>query len=118
MPRPINPTNETPRSAQERYRTRLRAERCPEADAVDTALAAALAVYRHTAEQRSSAKDVRRATGLEIMAVNFLVTKGYAPHMAERQVRRRVRRIDVEALVPMVSGSSKQDDTGSAIEVS
>ncbi|MBP2235237.1 hypothetical protein J2Z31_001729 [Sinorhizobium kostiense] len=107
MPRVRNPENEAQRSAQERYRERLRSQQRPEADAVDTALAAALAVYRHTAEQRGSEKDVRRSDGLEIMAINYLVSRGYAPTMAERQVRRRVRRLDVGDLVTMVSGASQ-----------
>ena len=89
MPRQINPTNEAQRTAQERYRGRLRAQRRPEADAVDTALAAAVAVYRYAAVERHSERDIRRAGGLELMAINFLINRGYAPQMAERQVLRR-----------------------------
>ncbi|MGO4657404.1 hypothetical protein AB4Z34_21820 [Ensifer sp. 2YAB10] len=107
MPRARNPESEVQRSAQERYRERLRRQQRPEADAVDTALSAAHAVYRHTAEQRGSEKDVRRSDGLELMAINYLVSRGYDPRMAERQVRRRVRRLDVEDLVPMVSDTSQ-----------
>ncbi|MEY9770119.1 hypothetical protein [Sinorhizobium fredii] len=114
MPRARNPENEVQRSAQERYRERLRGLQRPEADAVDTALAAALAVYRHTAEQRGSEKDVRRSDGLELMAINYLISRGYTPKMAERQVRRRVRRLDVEDLVPMVSGTSQPAAPSSA----
>lgn len=114
MPRARNPENEAARSAQGRYRDRLRGQQRPEADAVDTALAAALAVYRHTAKQRGSEKDVRRSDGLELMAINYLVSRGYAPRMAERQVRRRVRRLDVDDLVPMVSGTSQPPAPSSA----
>lgn len=84
---------------------RLRQQMRPETDAVDTALAAAIAVYRHTAEQRGSEKDVRRSDGLELMAINLLVARGYQRTISERQVQRRVRRLDVDDLVPMVSGS-------------
>lgn len=107
MPRPRNPGNEEQRAAQQRYRERLRGQRRPEADAVDTALAAAVAVYRHTAEQRSSDRDVRRADGFEFMAINYLISRGYAPAMAARQVFRRVRRLDIEDVVTMVSGASE-----------
>src|SRR6478736_2344962 len=118
MPRQINPTNAAQRTAQERYRGRLRAQRRPEADAVDTALAAAVAVYRYAAVERHSERDIRRAGGLELMAINFLVNRGYAPQMAERQVLRRVRRLDVATLVPMVSQSSNLTAPGCANDVS
>ncbi|TBA24691.1 hypothetical protein [Rhizobium ruizarguesonis] len=107
MPRTRNPENEVQRSAQERYRERLRGQQRPEAHAVDNALAAAVAVYRHTAEQRGSEKDVRRSEGLELMAINYLASRGYDPKMAKRQVHRRVRRLDVEDLIPLVSAASK-----------
>jgi hypothetical protein len=88
------------------WRKRNKAERRPETDAVDTALAAAVTVYRHTAEKQASDRDRRRASALEMMAINYLVTRGYAHDQAERQVRRRVRRLGVEKLIPMVNGSS------------
>ncbi len=118
MPRARNPENEAQRSAQERYRERLRVQQRPEADAVDTALAAAIAVYRHTAEQRGSEKNVRRSDGLEIMAINYLISRGYAPKMAERQVRRRVRRLEIEDIVPMVAGASQPAFSSSAHKLS
>ena len=88
------------------WRKRNKAEGRPETDAVDTALAAAVTVYRHTAEATASKRDVTRATALEIMATNFLVSRGYARKQAERQVRRRVRRLDAATLVPLVNSSS------------
>ena len=90
--------------ATRQWRRKVKRERRPETDAVDTALAAAVAVYRHVAEARRSKRDVTRATGLELMAINFLVAKGYASEHAERQVHRRVRRLDAEKLVPLVNG--------------
>lgn len=108
MPRPRNPGNEAQRAAQQRYRERLRGQRRPEADAVDSALSVAVAIYRHTAEQRSSDRDIRRAGGFEVMAINYLISRGYAPAMATRQVRRRVRRLDIEHLIPLVSGSPEK----------
>ncbi|MDQ0318988.1 hypothetical protein QO002_001126 [Pararhizobium capsulatum DSM 1112] len=118
MPRARNAENEVQRCAQERYRDRLRGQKRPEADAVDTALAAALAVYRHTAEQLGSEKDVRRSDGLELMAINYLVSRGYSLRMAERQVRRRVRRLDVQDVVPLVSGASQSAVPNSACKPS
>lgn len=97
--------NETAKGllATRRWRANLKGSRCPEVDAVDTALAAAVTVYRHTAEQAQSVKDVCRVTALESMAINYLVSQGYSPRMAERKVRRRVHRLDADKLVPMVS---------------
>ena len=86
------------------WRRKVKRERRPETDAIDMALAAAVAVYRHVAEARRSKRDVSRATGLELMAINFLVAKGYAAAHAERQVRRRVRRLDADKLVSLVNG--------------
>jgi len=90
--------------ATRQWRKKIKTERRPETDAVDMALAAAVAVYWHVAEARRSRRDVTRVTGLEIMAINFLVAKGYASEHAERQVRRRVRRLDADRLVPLVNG--------------
>ena len=88
------------------WRKRLKVERRPETDAVDTALAAAVTVYSYTAATSASDRDRRRASALELMAINYLVTRGYAHDQAERQVRRRVRRLGVEKLIPMVNGAS------------
>lgn len=90
--------------ATRQWRKKVKRERRPETDAVDTALAAAVTVYRHVAEARRSKRDVTRASGMELMAINFLVSKGYAVEHATRQVRRRVRRMDAEMLVPLVNG--------------
>lgn len=104
MPRANQGAERTESTRQ--WRKRIKAERRPETDAVDTALAAAVTVYRHTAEATHSERDVTRATALEMMAVNFLISKGYEPDQAERQVRRRVRRLDAASLVPLVNSSS------------
>lgn len=90
--------------ATRQWRRKVRRERRPETDAVDMALAAAVAVYRHVAEAHGSKRDVTRTTGMELMAINFLIAKGYAAEHAERQVRRRVRRLDAEKLVALVNG--------------
>lgn len=87
------------------WRKRMRAARRPETDAVDAALAAAVAVYYHTAASSSSDRDRRRALALELMSVNFLVSRGYDLAEADRQVRSRVRRLDVERLIPLVNGT-------------
>lgn len=96
--------------ATRQWRRKIRGERRPETDAVDAALAAAVTVYRHTAEKLSSVRDVTRAAGLEIMAINYLTSKGYDGTHAERQVLRRVRRLDAEKLIPLVNGPTGRGD--------
>ncbi|MBD8663051.1 hypothetical protein IFT59_07265 [Rhizobium sp. CFBP 8752] len=71
---------------------------------MDTALAAAVTVFRYSAERAKSERDVVKAEGIEAMAVNYLVSKGYNREQAERRVLRRVRRFDADLLVPLVNG--------------
>lgn len=106
MPRIAKDENASGAQATRRWRANLKDNKVPEVDAVDTALAGAVTVYRHTAEKAQSAKDVGRVTALETMAVNFLVSQGYSQRMAERKVRRRVHRIDADTLVPLVNTKS------------
>ncbi|MCZ4287264.1 hypothetical protein [Hoeflea alexandrii] len=103
MPRTARDEKNKGLIATRRWRADLKGARCPEVHAVDTALAAAVTVYRHTAEQAKSAKDVGRVTALESMAINYLVSSGYSARMAERKVKRRVHRLDADTLVPMVN---------------
>ena len=84
------------------WRAKLKAQRRPEIDAVDMALAASIAVYRHTAESKASEKDINRANALEIMAINHLVSRGYNREHAEKRVLSRTRRLDVDKIIPTV----------------
>jgi hypothetical protein len=104
MPRKNNGADSTLRTRK--WRAGLREVKRPETDAVDTALAVAVALYAHSAELKQSERDQTRVTALEKMAVRYLVSKGSSFVEAERSVRRRVRRVDVEALIPLVNGSA------------
>jgi hypothetical protein len=104
MPRKNNGADSTLRTRE--WRKRLREVKRPETDAVDTALAVAVALYAHTAELKQSERDRTRITALEQMAVRYLVSRGSSLVEAERMVRRRVRRLDVDSLIPMVNGSA------------
>lgn len=97
MPRPRNPRNESHRAAQERYRTRLRDIRRPEAPRADGAIAAAFAValarMRGTGE-RSAAFEAIIADAKEL-----LIAAGYAPNEAVRKLMSRLLyRGDLESL--------------------
>ncbi len=105
MPRKPDPSNKAQQERTARWRSGMRANAVPETDAVDTALAAALAVYADAAGARQSEKDVRRIVALETMAVSYLVSKGFAPKHAKLRVARRLHRPDVADLVPLVNGS-------------
>ncbi|KQS84844.1 hypothetical protein [Rhizobium sp. Leaf383] len=106
MPRPAKPANASGAEATREWRKAVREQRRPETDAVDTALVAALTVYRHQAEKAKSERDVLKVEGMEAMAVNFLVARGYDREQAKRRVLRRVRRFDADLLVPLVNGPS------------
>lgn len=103
MPRKNNGADSTLRTRK--WRAGVKAIKRPETDAVDTALAVAVALYAHTAEVKQSERDQTRVTALEKMAVRYLVSRGSSVVEAERMVRRRVRRIDVETLIPLVNGT-------------
>lgn len=114
MPRVGDPLNAAGAEATRRWRMRLLERKRPEVDAVDTAIAAAVAVYRGSAEDAGSQRDVTRATGLETMAVNYLIAQGYNAEEARRQVCRRTRRLDVAQLIPLVNGGSGGGNPGEA----
>lgn len=102
MPRHRNPANEGARSAQERYRTKLAKNGGAETDAVDSAISAALAVWRHQVLKHEKVKSLERITGIEKMATSILVARGKDLKLALRAVRLRTQRLDVEELLPLV----------------
>ena len=104
MPRTRDPKNEKQRARTERWRKRLADSRRPEVDAVDTALAVAVSVLADVAGMSGSEAARARVSGLEIMAVNWLSSTGYSREHAIRSVARRVHRLDVHKLIPVVSG--------------
>lgn len=118
MPRIANPGNEAGREKTARWRENNQARRRPEVDAVDTALAVAVSVYRWEAEKARSEKAVTRVDALERMAVNYLIAKGYDAKEADRRVRRRVRRWDVEDLIPLAAGSMGGGNSAPTSDVS
>lgn len=118
MPRIANPGNEAGREKTARWRENNQTRRRPEVDAVDTALAVAVSVYRWEAEKARSEKAVTRVDALERMAVNYLIAKGYDAKEADRRVRRRVRRWDVEDLIPLAAGSMGGGNSAPTSDVS
>lgn len=106
MPRPRNPKNEPARAATERWRKALKTAGAPETDAVDSALAAAVAVFVDTTAKAGVEKESRKAKFFELAAVNYLVSQGADPLHAARLVARRVHRLDVGDLLPLVDGST------------
>lgn len=112
MPRVADPGNAAGAEATRRWRKSLLDRKRPEVDAIDTAIAVAVAVYRRSAEDAGSQRDVTRATALETMAVNYLIAHGYNADEARRQVCRRTRRLDVAQLVPLVNGTAGGGNPG------
>jgi hypothetical protein len=106
MPRKNNGADSTLRTRK--WRAGLKEIRKPETDAVDTALAVAVALYAHSAEVKQSERNRTRVTALEELAIRYLVSRGSSLVEAERSVRRRVRRLDVETLIPLVNGSASR----------
>ena len=93
MPRPINPTNTCKAERQARYRARLKATGEPEADRVDTALAAAVAVLAEVAE-RGSVQTPERAVLRAILqgAIRILQQSGFSEEKTLPVLRRRISR--------------------------
>lgn len=128
MPRVADPGNAAGAEATRRWRKSMEDRRRPEVDAVDTALAAAVAVFRRQAEanlRREAEANLRRqaetkkaeryvalANFIEKMATNYLVSHGYDAVEAGRKVRLRTRRLDVDALVPLVNGTAECGNPG------
>ncbi len=77
--------------AARKWREGLKSKGRPETDAVDSAIAAAVSVYMHTAVEVGSVKDVRKASALELMAINNLLAPGSSKKPAELAVSRRAR---------------------------
>lgn len=109
MPRTADPANAKQAEAMRVYRGKLKADRVPEVDAVDTALASALAVFLHLAGNRVGEvvdRDERAVLQsqldavavLEKMAARILASKGYDRDRARRKIGSRIRRLDAEAV--------------------
>ena len=93
MPRPINPANSEKAERQARYRARLKAAGEPEADRVDTALAAAVAALADTVE-RGRAQTPERAVLRIILqgAMRLLQHDGFIEEKTLPVLRRRLSR--------------------------
>jgi hypothetical protein len=103
MPRPL-PLESTKKAAvQARYREKLRQRREPEADRVDTALAAAVAAYADATYRDLGSDDDRRVLRLLVQsAISILNADGYDAESAVTVMRRRLSRVvrlDLEKLV-------------------
>lgn len=100
MPREISGKTEAHRERMSRYRKRLAERKCPETDAVDTAIADAVAVLI-----RVSDKQAERLSGhISRSAVNLLVSRGKARAEAIDRVRRRLGRPEAQDLIPIAAG--------------
>ncbi|WP_455296527.1 hypothetical protein [Brucella pituitosa] len=93
MPRSVNPINVVKAERQARYRARLQVTGEPEADRVDTALAAALAVLADTVE-RGKAQTSERAVLRAILqgAMQILQQDGFVEEKTLPVLRRRISR--------------------------
>ncbi len=105
MPRPANPTNAAQQQRQRDYRARLRAVGCPEASAIDIALAEAVAW-----QVSQFAKEGRLVPTGELgilirIALRRLVDLGYDPDHARRKTRQRLGRFAHRAFTTKGEGS-------------
>jgi hypothetical protein len=103
MPRPLPPENAKKAAIQARYRQRLRERREPEADRVDTALAAAVAAYSDAIYRGLGSDDDRRVLRILVQsAISILRADGYDADSAVNVLRRRMTRVvrpDLEKLI-------------------
>lgn len=103
MPRPRNPANEVQRSAQERWRERIRAAGRPEVDLVDSAITVAAAVFTNTVKDKPETSPARkRAEAIQRIAVKYLVSLGKDPTEAFRMVYKRLHPLNIDQLAKLV----------------
>lgn len=103
MPRVAKIGNDKRRIATAKWRESLVLRKRPEVDAVDAAIAAAVAVYSHVARTEGNEKDRARAEALERMSINCLISRGYDPEHALRTVKRRLYRPSYDGLLTATS---------------
>jgi hypothetical protein len=102
MPRPRNPFNETQRSAQERWRERIRAAGRPEVDLVDSAITVAAAIFTNGVKDRPPTSAARqRAEAIQRIAVRYLVSLGKDQDEAFRMVYKRLHPLNIDQLAKL-----------------
>ena len=102
MPRPRDAANEVHRSAQERWRERIRAAGRPEVDLVDSAISVAAAIFTHTVKDKPDTSPARqRADALQRLAVNYLVSLEKDRDEAFRMVYKRLHPENVARLTEL-----------------
>ena len=93
MPRLLPPENIAKSAIQARYRAKLAASGEPEADRVDTALAAAVAAYADAIEDGVGSDHDRRVLRTLLQgAISILNADGFDPELAVKVIRRRLSR--------------------------
>lgn len=95
MPRPITTKTDNLKVArQARYRERLRTQREPEADRVDTAIASAVAALADALDNNNgNAEDLSIFRILMQSTLNILRADGFDKEMSVKVLRRRITRI-------------------------
>lgn len=88
MPRPRSPLTEAHRSAQERYRLRLKEIRRPEAQSVDWAVTAAFAVALSRVREGGESNPLIETIVADSKAI--LLGDGYAPNEVVRKLMARL----------------------------
>lgn len=110
MPRPINSANMEKAARQARYRARLKATREPEANRVDTALAAVVAVLADAVERGNVQTSERAVLRMLLLGtIRILQQDGFAEERPLPVLRRRLSRSirpDIERLAE-ISGIEK-----------
>jgi hypothetical protein len=99
MPRPADPMNAAHQQRQREYRARLRAVGCPEASAVDIALAEAVARQVSRAAKEGRLEPTGELGFVIRIALRRLVDLGYDPDHARRKTRQRLGRFAHRASV-------------------
>lgn len=99
MPRLADPMNAAHQQRQREYRERLRAVGCPEASAVDIALAEAVARQVSRAAKEGRLEPTGELGVVIRVALRRLVDLGYDPDHARRKTRRRLGRFSNRVFV-------------------
>lgn len=108
MPRKASGNAEPQRMRQIKYREGLEHRGEPETDAVDTALAQALAAYLHALLEEGSADGHRVNTALLDLARRSLVSSGYSADVSKRRVEIRTYYLAMAARHPGATASQRK----------
>lgn len=106
MPRPLPESQQAKAERQARYRAQLASRREPEADRVDTALAATVAAFATMVDEELATPENKRFLKIILQSsLDLLKSQGFAKEASVKVLRRRLSPIVRDDLPDLVERS-------------